>query len=48
MATRLGVEGPGFESWQGQGVFLFTETSTPALEPASLLSDRSLTSLPGR
>jgi len=35
------VEDPGFESGQGQGIFLFTEISTPALEPASLLFDRS-------
>ena len=35
------MEDPGFESCQGQGIFLFTEISTLALEPASLLFDRS-------
>jgi len=35
------VEGPEFESWQGQGIFLFTESSTPGLEPASLIFGRS-------
>ena len=33
--------GPGFESWQGQDIFLFTESSTPSLEPSGLLFGRS-------
>ena len=32
-----GLGGPGFESWQGQVIFLCSETSRPALRPLILL-----------
>jgi len=33
----VGLGGPGFESWQGQDIILFSKTSRLALRPVSLL-----------
>ena len=44
----LGVEGVGSIPGRGKVFYSSPKPPTPALEPVSLLFDRSLTSLPGR
>jgi hypothetical protein len=36
MALGYGLDGRGFDSWQGLGIFLFTTASRPVLGPSQL------------